>query len=151
MNELFLFWQELKRRKVIRRNTVYAATAFVILELASINQELLNLPDWTLTFIIILLSTGLLLSIIISWVYDIDPEKGLVRTKPAYQADVEDTPLKPSQGWKITTFISLIVIVGLIVLNLFSYQGPSKELTVLEKSIAVLPLENLGADSYKGL
>jgi hypothetical protein len=33
------FWQELKRRKVIRVIAVYAAAAFVILELVDINCQ----------------------------------------------------------------------------------------------------------------
>jgi hypothetical protein len=41
-NKLDHFWQELKRRKVLRVITVYAAVAFVILELVSIIEEPLN-------------------------------------------------------------------------------------------------------------
>jgi hypothetical protein len=51
-NKLSQFWQELKRRKVLRVITVYAAAAFVILELLSIIIEPLRLPDWTLQFAI---------------------------------------------------------------------------------------------------
>ena len=80
VNRIFHFWQELKRRNVVRRNAVYAATAFVILELASIIQEPLNLPDWTVTLVIILLSFGLVVSIILSWIYEINPEGGLEKT-----------------------------------------------------------------------
>jgi len=40
------FWQELKRRKVVRVITVYAATAYVIIELVSNIEEPLQLPDW---------------------------------------------------------------------------------------------------------
>jgi hypothetical protein len=39
------FWQELKRRKVIRVITVYAAAAFVTLELVDILAPSLRLPD----------------------------------------------------------------------------------------------------------
>ena len=51
-NKLSQFWLELKRRKVVRVITVYAAAAFVILELLSIIIEPLRLPDWTLQFAI---------------------------------------------------------------------------------------------------
>ena len=47
-NNPFNFWQELKRRRVVRVITVYAAATFVILELVSIIEEPLQLPDWTL-------------------------------------------------------------------------------------------------------
>ena len=52
------FWQELKRRKVVRVITVYAAAAFVILELVSIVVEPLKLPGWFLTMVIVLLCIG---------------------------------------------------------------------------------------------
>ncbi len=41
-NKLSQFWQELKRRKVTRVITVYAAAAFVILELVDIITEPLH-------------------------------------------------------------------------------------------------------------
>ena len=63
-NKLSQFWQELKRRKVTRTITVYAAAAFVTLELVSIIVEPLNLPEWTLPFIIVLLCVGFIIAIL---------------------------------------------------------------------------------------
>jgi len=48
-NKLSQFWQELKRRKVVRVITVYAAAAFVILELVDI-VILINSPGSFLLF-----------------------------------------------------------------------------------------------------
>jgi hypothetical protein len=45
-NKLSQFWQELKRRKVLRVITVYAAVAFVILQLVEILAPSLRLPEW---------------------------------------------------------------------------------------------------------
>lgn len=147
MNKLYQFWQELKRRNVVRRNTVYAATAFVILELTSIIQQPLRLPDWTLTFVIIALSIGLVISVIFSWIYEVDPEQGLVRTRPAPATGEGETGKIKDQGWKVATYVSLVVIAGLIMLNIFSRPGPEKIAPNVERSIAVLPLENLSTDS----
>ena len=58
--KLSQFWQELKRRKVVRVITVYAAAAFVILELVDIITEPFGLPDWTLKLVVVLLSIGLM-------------------------------------------------------------------------------------------
>ena len=80
-NKLSRFWEELKRRKVIRVITVYAAAAFVILELTDIVSPSLGLPDWTLNFIIILLCVGFVIAVILSWIYDINPEGELEKTK----------------------------------------------------------------------
>jgi hypothetical protein len=46
-NSFERFWKELKRRKVVHAISVYAATAFVILELVNIVARPLQLPDWT--------------------------------------------------------------------------------------------------------
>ncbi len=84
-NKLSQFWQELKRRKVVRVITVYAAAAFVILELVSIIVDPLRLPEWTLTLIIVVLCVGFIIAVILSWVYDVTPE-GLKKTELATDA-----------------------------------------------------------------
>ena len=66
-NKLSQFWQELKRRKVIKVIAMYAATAFIIMEAGEIMLPRLGLPDWTVTFIIILLIVGFPIAIILSW------------------------------------------------------------------------------------
>ena len=71
----FKFREELKRRKVVRVITVYAAASFVILELVSIVAPSFGLPSWTLNMVIVLLCIGFIISTILSWVYDISPEE----------------------------------------------------------------------------
>ena len=116
-NKLSQFWQELKRRKVVRVVTIYAAAAFVILELTDIVAPSLGLPDWTLNLIIILLCIGFIITVIVSWIYDIHPEGGIVKTESCSGRLIEeDIPFYPHQtGWKIASYISFVVIVGLIV------------------------------------
>jgi tetratricopeptide (TPR) repeat protein len=74
------FWNELKRRKVIRVVTVYAASAYIILEFEDIVGDDLGLPDWTGLVLIILLSIGLVITAVLSWIYDITPE-GIRKTE----------------------------------------------------------------------
>ncbi|MCK4881135.1 MAG: hypothetical protein KAS82_10755, partial [Bacteroidales bacterium] len=69
-DKLSQFWQELKRRKVIKVIAMYAATAFIIMEAGDIMLPRLGLPDWTVTFIIILLIVGFPITIILSWIFD---------------------------------------------------------------------------------
>jgi len=140
-NKVQYFISELKRRNVVRRNTVYAATAFVILELVSIVVEPLNLPDWTLRMVIILLSIGFVISIVVSWIYDLTPE-GIEKTKPVEEL-AEDTTLVHSNKWKLASYGSFVVIIALFVLNLYSRSGSSTQRGNHEKSIAVLPFENM--------
>ena len=79
-NKLSQFWQELKRRKVIRVVIVYAAAGFAVIEFVDIVTEPLNLPEWALTLVIILVAIGFPLAIVLAWAYDITPS-GIEKTK----------------------------------------------------------------------
>lgn len=142
MNKITLFWEELKRRNVVRRNAVYAGAAFVILELVSILSEPFRLPEWTLILVVVLLSVGFIVSVIISWIYDFNPEGGLEKTKPANKIKDEEEPASLN-NWKIASYISFVVIIGLLMINLFGKGKGIKTDESLEISIAVLPLINL--------
>ncbi len=143
------FWQELKRRKVVRIIIVYAAAAYVILEAVDIIFPQMGFPDWTVTFVIFLLIIGFIISIILSWVYDITPD-GIEKTKPVKEIK-EEVPEKPSgiKAWKIATFISVVIIVGLIIFNIFGRREKVEDLAILDKSIAVRPFKSLSDDPEK--
>lgn len=133
------FWQELKRRKVLRVITVYAAVAFVILQLVEILAPSLRLPEWTMNLILVLLIVGFIIAVILSWIYDIHPEGGIVKTEPGDKVKADDIS-KSSKGWKITSYISFVVIIAIIliaVIKPFSSFGRAKDLTIM-----VLPLLN---------
>ena len=115
-NRLSRFWQELKRRKVIHVIVVYATAAFIIIELVNNVYEPLRLPDWTPLLVIIILAIGFPVAIIISWIFDIS-FKGVTKTEPIQQDDVQSTS------------------------SVLSEKPP-----VQEKSIIVLPFENISPD-----
>ena len=140
-NNLGQFWQELKRRKVVRVITVYAAATFVILELVSIIADPLQLPDWTLALVIVLLCIGFIITVILSWVYDITPE-GIEKTKPVKEIQESEKPTG-SVAWKIATFISVIIILAFVVFYVTSTRKRSTVQIEFGKSIAVLPFVDM--------
>jgi len=144
-NKLSQFWQELKRRNVVRVITVYAGAAFVIIELINNITEPLKLPEWTPTLVIVLLAIGFPIAIIFSWIYDVKPEGGMVKTEPAHKVKAEDIP-KSSNGWRVASIISFVVIVALILVNVIPRSNRDKEFRNLEKSIAVLPFTNMTSE-----
>jgi tetratricopeptide (TPR) repeat protein len=73
------FWQELKQRKVVRAMTVYIAGAFALLQAVDMIFPRIGLPAWSVTLVIVLLAVGLIVVIILTWIYDITPE-GIKRT-----------------------------------------------------------------------
>ena len=74
-------WKELKRRNVLRSLAIYAGTAFVILEAATIIFPRWELPDWTIDLVLYLLILGAFITFILAWIFDITPQ-GVLLTKP---------------------------------------------------------------------
>ena len=141
-NSFERFWKELKRRKVVHVITVYAATAFVILELVNMVAQPLKLPDWSEAFVIVLLCIGFVIAVLLSWVYDITP-LGVKKTKPTSTIKHTDqTAHAVSGGWKIATYMSAVIIVVLVAFNFINRRNLNADISKLEKSIAVLPFIN---------
>jgi len=140
-NKLSQFWQELKRRKVLRSLAIYAGTSFIILEASSIIFPLWNFPEWSINLVLWLLILGAFINVIIAWIYDITPD-GMRRTKPMEEVTPEER-IPDSRGWKAATYISLVVIVALVILNLV----PTKTLRAGDiQSLLILPFDNFTGD-----
>ena len=73
-------WEELKQRKVVRVITVYTASAFALLQGTDMVFSRLGLPAWTISVLMILLAIGLVIAVVLSWIYDITPE-GIKKTQ----------------------------------------------------------------------
>ena len=65
--------KQLKNRKVFRSLAIYAGFAFILLQVCSIIIPGLFLPEWTMTFIIVLTIIGFPIIAVLSWIYDITP------------------------------------------------------------------------------
>jgi len=141
-NKLSRFWQELKRRRVIHVITVYASAAFVIIELVGNLTEPLNLPASLSTIVIIVLAVGFPLAIVLSWLYDLTSGT-FERTKPLEDLP-EEKKVKVPNAWKIATYVSFVVIAGLIVLNITSRSDLIKPGMI--QSLVVLPFDNYTGD-----
>jgi hypothetical protein len=69
-NSFERFWKELKRRKTGKVVVTYAATAFILLQLADILTPALLLPAWTTRLVTLVLIIGFPLAVIFSWIFD---------------------------------------------------------------------------------
>ena len=141
-NKLSQFWQELKRRRVVHVVTLYASASFVIIELINNLGEPLNLPTNLLTIVVIVLAIGFPLAIILSWLYDVTSE-GVEKTKPLEEVKEGEKTVVPN-AWKIATYISFVVIVGLVTFNIVS--GTEKLRAGAIQSLVVLPFDNFTGD-----
>lgn len=136
------FWSEIKRRKIPRSLAIYAGTSFAILEASTIIFPRWNFPDWTIDLVLYLLIFGALVNVVIAWFYDITPD-GIQRTRPLTQTSkVKKTPDSP--GWKAATFISLLVVVGLVLYNVLGWSTKLRAGDI--QSLVILPFENYTGD-----
>ncbi|MCK4988876.1 MAG: hypothetical protein KAS29_00260, partial [Bacteroidales bacterium] len=136
---------------MIKVIAMYAATAFIIMEAAEIMLPRLGLPDWTVTFLIILLIVGFPITIILSWIFDVTPE-GVKRTEPANVTQQKVTPSVPDKRKiKISDgIIALLVVVVVILLYPKIFQRDNlKDIRDEDGriSIAVMPFQNMTNDT----
>jgi len=150
-NKLSQFWQELKRRKVIKVIAMYAATAFILLEVVDIITPALLLPSWTVTLVIVLLAVGFPITIILSWIFDVTPE-GVRKTESIEDLSEQELPPSPiKRRLKTTDVIIAVLVVVVLILAYPKNFGSGKSKVVKDPdgriSITVLPFENLTGDS----
>jgi TolB-like protein/tetratricopeptide (TPR) repeat protein len=67
------FIKELKRRKVIRVAIVYAVAAWLLIEVSATIFPMLRLPEWTATFVTVLVMIGFPLALILAWAFELTP------------------------------------------------------------------------------
>jgi len=141
-NKLSRFWQELKRRKVLRSLAIYAGSAFIILEAATIIFPRWGLPDWAIDLVLYILILGVIIAFIVAWIYDITPE-GVYKTKPELENQETGKPSE-SNAWKIATYVSLAIIVAFIIFNVVPFDKSSRAGTI--DSLVILPFNNFTGD-----
>jgi adenylate cyclase len=64
-------WQELKRRKVIRLVLLYLVVGWVVIQAADIIFPALDIPDWALSFVVVLVILGFPVAVALSWMFDV--------------------------------------------------------------------------------
>src|SRR4051794_17729144 len=150
------FFAELKRRNVYKVAITYAVVAWLLVQAASILLPTFEAPSWVMKALVVFLAFGFVISVMISWAFEATPE-GLKRTE-----DVPPGVAATLPTWSRQKFASFIIVVALLAAGLLAYQfvrpkstatpqntaGATRieTATVPEKSIAVLPFENLSDD-----
>lgn len=72
------FFEELRRRKVVRVAIVYAAASFVVWQVADIAFPYLSLPDTAVTLVLALTILGFPVALVLAWAYELKPEEPAV-------------------------------------------------------------------------
>src|ERR1043166_9898910 len=79
------FFRELRRRNVYRLAAAYAVVSWLIIQVATQTFPVLEIPNWCVRLLIVLLLFGFPVAMLLAWAYELTPE-GIKRT-----ADVAPT------------------------------------------------------------
>jgi adenylate cyclase len=96
---------ELKRRNVFRVGVAYAIVAWLLIEVASVVLPALHLPDWALTFLIIVILAGFPLALVIAWAFELTPE-GIKRETAVDRAPATD-PVTREKSVAVLPFVDM--------------------------------------------
>jgi TolB-like protein len=130
---------ELKRRRVFRVAGIYGVVAWVVGQVADVVFPALQLPDWTITFVVALLILGFPVAMIFAWVFDIGPG-GIERTEPLAERARGMPALE-----RAAYLLLLVIAMGVLGYVLYPrLDGPDADRE--RDSIAVLPFTNLSED-----
>jgi TolB-like protein/Tfp pilus assembly protein PilF len=137
------FFAELKRRNVYKVAIAYAIVAWLLLQAASILFPTFEAPPWTMKVFVAVIALGFPIALVLAWAFELTPE-GIKR---AEDVDLSKSVTRKT-GRKLDFFIIAVLLLVIAIL-LFQRLRPKVSPTVsstLEKSIAVLPFDNLSRD-----
>src|SRR5881392_2453289 len=143
------FFAELKRRNVYKVAVAYAVVGWLIAQIATQIFPFLEIPNWVVRLIIVLIAIGFPIALVIAWAFEATPE-GIKRT------EVADTmPAVAGQkkhAWIYVVIVGAAISVALFFLGRYTAQSreggrsPATAGSLPQKSIAVLPFDNLSRD-----
>src|SRR5579885_2842212 len=128
---------ELRRRNVFRAATLYAAAAWLVVQVATQVLPVYGAPNWMLRVIVLAAVIGFPFVLAFAWYYELTPE-GLKREHevPREKSIAHLTGKKLDRA--IIAVLSVIVV--LLLVNTFVFHRGAAG--VPDKSVAVLPLLN---------
>src|SRR5262245_20963664 len=138
------FFAELKRRNVYRAAVAYGVVAWFLTQLTTQVFPFFEIPNSAVRFVVIALAIGFPIAMLLSWLYEFTPE-GIVRTEDL--DPVQARSVQRATG-RILDFIIigvLLLVIAMLILGRLPFYRQTAE-SIPQKSIAVLPLENLSGD-----
>ena len=145
------FWQELKRRKTGKVIVAYAATAFILLQLAEILTPALLLPDWTTRLVTLILMIGFPIAVIFSWIFDITPQ-GIKKTESTEAVRKKKPHTLPVKRKLLTSDIIIAFLVTIVAIlaypKIFRHNTLENIRFSGERiSVAIMPFQNKTNDT----
>ena len=124
------FFEEVQPRKVYRVAAAYIIAAGFIIQIGSaVSWEL---PGWAFRLVVVLLLVGFPIALILAWAYDVTPQ------------GIRATPTPSTPGSHRRRNVIMLIGIGVIIsAGAGFFLLPRVSARKIDKSIAVLPFENL--------
>jgi TolB-like protein len=137
---------ELRRRNVYRAAVFYAASAWLLVQIATQVFPFFSIPNWVVRLIVVAVIVGFPFALLFAWFYEWTSE-GIKR-----ESDVDrTTSITRQTGRKMDRWIIAVLGLAVVLLlaNTFVLHKDAGDAApaVAQKSIAVLPLTNESGDS----
>ena len=62
---------ELRRRNVFKVSAAYAIVAWLLIQVVDVVLPALQMPEWTISFVTVLLIIGFPITLIMAWAFDV--------------------------------------------------------------------------------
>ena len=152
MNKLL---SELRRRNVFRVAAAYLVVGWMLIQIVTLIEAPLSLPEWTDTLVIVLLGLSFPIAMLLAWAFEMTPE-GMQKTTPA----VGDVKFRPLGSADFVLIGLMVVVLGMIGWQQLAGPGGtpstggtadagSRIAAAQDSSIAVLPFADLSTDGDK--
>src|SRR6058998_1482734 len=144
------FFTELKRRNVYKVAVAYAVVGWLLVQVTTQVFPIFEIPNWALRLIVLAILIGFPIALVIAWAFELTPE-GLKRTE---DVDLAAQGSRKSHAWIYIVIVGAAFSIGLIFIGRYSARNTANAArteaatgsSIPQKSIAVLPFENLSDD-----
>ena len=142
------FFAELKRRNVYKVAVAYIVAGWALSQGIAQVFPVFDVSNWLIRLLVLLIIIGLPIALVLAWMFELTPE-GIKRTATADA--MPDVTRKRKYVWIYVVVIGAVVSIGLFFLGRYTATNTAsaarnEAATVPQKSIAVLPFENLSRD-----
>ena len=110
------FFEELKRRHVVRVAIAYVVAGWLLVQVATQVFPFFNVPNWAVRLVVILLAIGFPVAVAFAWIYEITPE-GIRRTEAADSPGARSEHQSREIGRKLNTLIIAVLVLAVALLG----------------------------------
>ena len=125
----------------------YAVVGWLLVQVTTQVFPIFEIPNWALRLIVLAIIIGFPIALVIAWAFELTPQ-GIKRTETADAMPAATR--KKKHVWIYVVVIGVLLSIGLFLLGRYSAVNgaprQSEAATVPDKSIAVLPFDNLSRD-----